>query len=191
MASLESIFSAIVSKTTKFGLKIQLKLNFTDKNQPLFTLWTSSYLYHVNLVPPQTSLGRWLKCEQCKKYWEERKVFDSSSVWLRLDVLSGQWQVWRGAAGMDSFKRLWECLLLSLCAQMWVYASEFSARCFTEKGFCRSTRQGEVYGHREKVEHRAPLLFSALGCIARPGVGTRVSGSRHYARERWRGLILG
>lgn len=32
-------------------------------------------------------------------------------------------------------------------------------------------KAGEVYGHREKLEHRAPLLFSALGCVAGPGVG--------------------
>lgn len=47
-------------------------------------------------------------------------------------------------------------------------------------------KSGGGYGHKEKTEHQAPL-FSALGFVTIVQLVAR----GHYARERWRGLILG
>lgn len=69
-----------------------------------------------------------------------------------------------------------------VCAACKHMCHEFCAHCFIEgkkerkkkKDFCEKHKaQGGGYGHREKREHQALLLFSALGRVSSPAVSHR------------------
>lgn len=92
-----------------------------------------------------------------------------------------RWGWGRAVGGMKSFnKHRSACVSLCLCVQLVSICVTSSVPRRKErkkkkkKDFCEKHKaQGGGYGHREKREHQALLLFSALGRVSSPAVSHR------------------
>lgn len=89
-----------------------------------------------------------------------------------------RWGWGRAVGGMKSFnKHRSACVSLCLCVQHMCHefcAQKERKKEKKKKDFCEKHKaQGGGYGHREKREHQALLLFSALGRVSSPAVSHR------------------